>query len=152
MSIHDYYAALSIGCKKHNLPSPIINEIFKFELDDIRKKINVDFLEKKLITYQKTVMKRRKKNQLVSINFLERSIHYNIAEEFTFHIYEYPFQIIDIKETACIIEKLVSKHKIELQFSQYCCFPNRDDPATGVRFLNHDRFYRGALTGVESIS
>ena len=49
-------------------------------------------------------------------------------------------------------EKLVSKHKIELQFGQYCCFPNREDPATGVRFLNHDRFYRGALTGVESIS
>lgn len=151
MNIHDYYAALSVGCKKNNLPSQLIDEIFKFDIDNIRKKISYDYLEKRLLEFQSSVIKRRKRNQLVTKDWLFQNGQYSVAEEFIFHIEEYPYQNIDVEETACIIEKLVAKHKIELQFSQYCCYVNHDDPANGVVFMNHDRLYRGALTGVESL-
>lgn len=155
MSINDYYAALSMGCKKHNIPSTLINEIFKYEIESIRTKINVDFLENKLTAYQKLVMERRKVNKSVPMDLREKNVHLSIAEEFVFHIDEYPYSNIGIEETACIIEKLVAKHKIELKFAFYCCFPNQDEPAKGVRFINYDRFYRGpfgSMSGVESIT
>ena len=151
MNIHDYYAALSISCKKYNLPSQLIDEIFKFDIDNLRKKISYDYLEKRLLEFQSSVIRRRKRNQLVTKDWLFQNGQYSVAEEFIFHIEEYPYQNIDVEETACIIEKLVAKHKIELQFSQYCCYVNHDDPAKGVVFMNHDRLYRGALTGVESL-
>lgn len=155
MNINDYYVALSMGCKKHNIPSTIINEIFKYEVESIRKKINVDFLESKLTAYQKLVMERRKVNKSVPMNLREKNVHLSLAEEFVFHINEYPYSNIEIEETACIIEKLVAKHKIDLKFAFYCCFPNKDEPATGVRFINYNRFYTtlyGSVSGVESIT
>ena len=44
-----------------------------------------------------------------------------------------------------------AKHNIDLQFSHYCCYVNHVDPAKGVVFMNYDRFYRGSLTGIESL-
>lgn len=151
MNIHDYYAALSIGCKKHNLPSQLINEIFKFEVDSFRKKISYNYLEERLLAYKTSVIKRRKRNMLVTNNWLEQNGQYSVAEEFIFHTDEYPYQNINIEETACLIEKIVAKHNIDLQFSHYCCYVNHVDPAKGVVFMNYDRFYRGSLTGIESL-
>ena len=79
-------------------------QIFKFEVDSFRKKISYDYLEERLLAYKKSVIKRRKRNVLVTNNWLEQNGQYSVAEEFIFHTDEYPYQNINIEEIP--VEKL----------------------------------------------
>ena len=94
MNIHDYYLALSIGCKKYNLPCDLIDHIFNFEVDSIRHKINYEYLENRLLMYQSSVIKRREINRCFTNKWLQENEQHSIPEEFIFHIGEYPYQII----------------------------------------------------------
>ena len=121
MNLCDFYIPLVIIGKKHKLPDEITKYIFKeFVKNDIILEIQNNFVTNCILRQYNYMLYYKINNKVL---YKGKICYYNDRNSIvTFHTCDMPYSkktnIDKIKE---IIENIIIKEKMDLEFSHFCC-------------------------------